>query len=171
MEERRRAKDASSDSSETSGGAEHPCTRIGLPWWLSGKESARQYRRLRLDTWVGKIPWRRAWQPILVFLPGDFHGQRSLAGCSPQGGKELDMTEHACTWRVACGCRRGFPCSPRLTASPLRAHNLYDPFLQLCFVQTLPAVSHSCARLLRDESSSVSLSQSVTRARSCHMWC
>ena len=30
--------------------------------------------------WVGKIPWRRAWQLTLVFLPGEFHGQRSLAG-------------------------------------------------------------------------------------------
>ena len=43
--------------------------------------------------WVGKIPWRREWLPTPVFLPGDFHGQRSLAGCSPWGGKELDVTE------------------------------------------------------------------------------
>ena len=33
--------------------------------------------------WVGKIPWRRKWQPTVVFLPGKFHGQRSLAGYSP----------------------------------------------------------------------------------------
>ena len=43
--------------------------------------------------WVGKIPWRRKWQPTLVFLPGKFHGQRSLAGYSSWGGKELDTTE------------------------------------------------------------------------------
>ena len=43
--------------------------------------------------WVGKIPWRRAWQPILVFLPGESHGQRSLAGYSPCGHKESDTTE------------------------------------------------------------------------------
>ena len=43
--------------------------------------------------WVGKIPWRRKWQPTLVFLPGKFHGQRSLAGYSSWGGKELDMIE------------------------------------------------------------------------------
>ena len=43
--------------------------------------------------WVGKIPWRRKWQPTLIFLPGKFHGQRSLAGYNPWGGKELDMTE------------------------------------------------------------------------------
>ena len=35
-------------------------------------------RRYRFDPWVGKIPWRRKWQPTPVFLPGEFHGQRSL---------------------------------------------------------------------------------------------
>ena len=34
----------------------------------------------RFDPWVKKIPWRREWQPTLVFLPGEFHGQRSLVG-------------------------------------------------------------------------------------------
>ena len=33
-----------------------------------------------VDPWVGKIPWRREWQPIPIFLPGEFHGKRSLAG-------------------------------------------------------------------------------------------
>ena len=42
------------------------------------------------DPWVGKIPWRRAWQPTPVFLPGESHGQRGLAGCSPRGRKESD---------------------------------------------------------------------------------
>ena len=45
------------------------------------------------ETWVGKIPWRRAWQPTPVFLPGESYGQRSLAGYSPQAHKESDMTE------------------------------------------------------------------------------
>ena len=45
------------------------------------------------DPWVGKIPWRRKWQPIPVFLPGEFHGQRSLEGYSLWGHKESDMTE------------------------------------------------------------------------------
>ena len=48
--------------------------------------------RLRFDRWVRRIPWRRAWQHTPVFLPGEFHGQRSLAGC-PRGGKEPDTTE------------------------------------------------------------------------------
>ena len=37
------------------------------------------------NPWVGKVPWRRAWQPTPVFLPGERHGQRTLAGCSPRG--------------------------------------------------------------------------------------
>ena len=44
-----------------------------------------------------KIPWRRKWQPTPVFLPGESHGQRSLVGNSPQGRKQLDMTEQAHT--------------------------------------------------------------------------
>ena len=41
-----------------------------------------------------RSPWRRAWQPALVLLPGESHGQRSLVGYSLQGHKELDTTEH-----------------------------------------------------------------------------
>ena len=47
--------------------------------------------RCGFNLWVGKISWRRAWQPVPGFLPGEFHGQRSLY--SPYGCKELDMTE------------------------------------------------------------------------------
>ena len=46
-----------------------------------------------VNTWVGKIPWRRQRLPTLVFLPGEFHGQRKLASYSPWRHKELDMTE------------------------------------------------------------------------------
>ena len=42
---------------------------------------------------VRKIPWRRAWQLTPIFVPGEFHGQRSLVGYSPWGRKELGMTE------------------------------------------------------------------------------
>ena len=65
-------------------------SQIGLPRWLSGKESTCQctiHRRFRFDPWVGKSPWRRKWQPTLVFLPGESHGQRSLAVYSPWGHK------------------------------------------------------------------------------------
>jgi len=39
------------------------------------------------------IPWRREWLPTPVFVPGEFHGLRSLEGYSPWGCKESDMTE------------------------------------------------------------------------------
>ena len=56
------------------------------------------HRRCGFDLWVGTIPWRRAWQPTPVFLPGESRGQRSLEGYSPLGGKESNMTEaHAHT--------------------------------------------------------------------------
>ena len=53
----------------------------GLQCWRPG-----------LDPWVGKIPWRREWQPTPVFLPGEPQGQRSLVGSSPRGRKKSDMT-------------------------------------------------------------------------------
>ena len=59
----------------------------GLPRWRSGKESASYCRRCRFSSWIGKTPWRRKWHPTPVFLPGKFHGQRSLAGYSPWGCK------------------------------------------------------------------------------------
>ena len=52
-----------------------------------------QCRRPGFNSWVGKIPWRREWQPTTVFLPGKSHGQRSLLGYSPWGHKKLDTTE------------------------------------------------------------------------------
>ena len=69
-----------------------PC----FPGGPSGKETTCQCRRLKrsgFDPWVGKISWRRTWQPTPVFLPGESHGQRSLVGYSLWGCKESDMTE------------------------------------------------------------------------------
>ena len=59
----------------------------------------RRRKRPRFSPWVGKIPWRRKWQPTPAFLPGESHGQRALVGYSAWGHKESDMTEvtwHAC---------------------------------------------------------------------------
>ena len=61
----------------------------GLPGWHNGKESACQCRRHGFDSCVGKIPQRRKWQPISVFLPGKSHGQRSWVGCSAWGCKRV----------------------------------------------------------------------------------
>ena len=73
-----------------------------LMWWHSDKNLPANAGDIgdmgSIPGW-GKIPWRRAWQPAPVFLPGESHGQRSLADYSPQGLKELGMmvgTEHAC---------------------------------------------------------------------------
>ena len=54
---------------------------------------ANACKRYRFDPWVGKTPWRRAWQPTLAFLPGEAHGQKSLVGYGPQSCKQSDMTE------------------------------------------------------------------------------
>ena len=69
----------------------------GFPGSPSGKEPACQYRRCkrcRFDPWVGKIPWRRAWQPTTAFLSGESHGQRSLEAYT----KSLiqQVTKHIC---------------------------------------------------------------------------
>ena len=62
-----------------------------IPGW--GRSAGE--RRHGFDPWVGKICWRRTWQPTLVFLPRKSHRQRSLVGYSPWGRKESDMTEQA----------------------------------------------------------------------------
>ena len=66
---------------------------MGFPDGSASKESACFVGDLGLIHRVGKIPWRRKWQPTQVFLPGKFHGQRRLVGYSPWGCKELDTTE------------------------------------------------------------------------------
>ena len=67
--------------------------RMGFPGGSDSKESARKAGDPGWIPWVGKIPWRREWQPIPVFLPGEFHGQRRLEGYSPSCQKESDATE------------------------------------------------------------------------------
>ena len=71
----------------------------GLPWWLGWYRICPQCRRPKFDPWFGKIPWRREWLPTSVILPGEFHGQRCLAGYSPWGHKEMDMTEQLTLFR------------------------------------------------------------------------
>ena len=71
-----------------------------LPRWCSGKEptcQCRRHRRPGFNPWVGKILRGRKWQPTPVFLPRKSHGQRSLAGYSPWGHRELDTTERTHT--------------------------------------------------------------------------
>ena len=77
-------------------------------------------RRPGLDPWVGKIPWRRKWQPTPVLLPGESHGGRNLVGYSPWGRKESDTTErhlllYYCLmdcFQILKGVCQGFKLSP-----------------------------------------------------------
>ena len=80
----------------------------GLPGDASGKESScqcRRHKRHSFDLWVGKIPWSRKWQPVPVFLPGKFQGQRSLTSYSPWGlqsqtwlNTHMHTHENLCLW-------------------------------------------------------------------------
>ena len=64
----------------------------GFPGSSNGKESACNAED-QVQSLVRKIPWRREWLLTPVFLPGKFHGQRSLVGYSPRGRKESNTTE------------------------------------------------------------------------------
>ena len=93
---------------------------LGLRRWHSGKESVcqcRRHKRFGFNPWVGKIPWRRKWQPTPGLLPGESQGQRNPAGYSPWACKELAMTEltRLCTGSLQpspahCNSCRQAPC-------------------------------------------------------------
>ena len=86
------------DPSSITGWGRSPRQGIGYPAqysWASlvALMNPLGCRRPGFNPWVGKIPWRRAWQPTPVFLSEESHGQRSLVGYSPCDCKELDMTD------------------------------------------------------------------------------
>ena len=77
-----------------------PLLRVGSSGWDQPSSSSaslsidnsclcNQTWRCRFDPWVGKFPWSRKWQPTPVFLPGKFHGHKSLAGYSPWGSQRI----------------------------------------------------------------------------------
>ena len=104
----------------------------GFPGGASGKEPAGQCWRHRR---CGFDPWRRAWQPTAVFLPGESHGQRSLAGYGPWGRKEADTTEatkHACMGASLGNPRKG-PVAPKFI-SPC------TPFLSVLLLPAAPGL-------------------------------
>ena len=75
----------------------------GFPCGASGIKPACQRRSLKrpgFDPWVGKIPWKRAWQSIPVFLPGEFHGQEDPCGLQSRV-TESDSTQQACILKTA----------------------------------------------------------------------
>ena len=117
----------------------------GFPGGASGKEPACQCRRCkwcRFDSWVGKLPWRRAWQPTPVFLPGESNGQRSLVDYSPWGCKESDTTEVTEHSTLQRGTRKHWPlCWSQIdTRLLLTAGPFYSLFL---FHETFFPISHT----------------------------
>ena len=77
---------------------------MGFPRWLTGKESTCQCRRPGFDSWVGKIPWRRKWQPTLVVLPEKSQSRRAWRGTVHGVTKESDTT-----WRLNNNNDRTWP--------------------------------------------------------------
>ena len=80
----------------------------------------------------GRFPWRKAWQPTPVFLPGESHGQRSLEGYSPWGREESDTTEaaeHAHTGRIGRSFFLNFELSSSGIVSP-HCHHLLPSRIQ-----------------------------------------
>ena len=90
----------------------------GLPWWLTGKESPCQCRSHEFYLWVWKIPWRKRWQHIPVFLPGKSQGQRSLVGYNTWDCYSTSIKHHLATkqqqrifvaqnlsWAIVCRLR------------------------------------------------------------------
>ena len=80
---------------------------------------------------MGKIAWSRKWQHTPVLLPGEFHGQKTLLGRSPQGRKESDMTEQLLIVLISIahdfGRRKkiikGFPGGPVVGTQPCNARD------------------------------------------------
>ena len=93
----------------------------GLTSW--SLDTCKRHKRRRFNPWVGKIPWRREWQPTPVFLSGEFHGQRSLVSYSPWGRKiirhDLATTQHQHSKTMP----RDFPGGPVAKNLPAKAED------------------------------------------------
>ena len=130
-----------------------------LSWWLRWCRNHLPCRRLGFNSWVRKIPWRRAWQPTPVFLPGKFQGQRSyIQSMGPQRVKHDWATD---TWTslsppclITIACERygssnflcvqyGFVCSKSFVIP----HGFGDSLFHFC--------KNSCTGFHRDCSESV----------------
>ena len=116
---------------------------LGLPWWLSSKESTCQYRRNRFNPWVGKIPRRRKWQLSPGFLLGQkSHGQKSLVSHSPWACKESDTTQRLRLLLLSHFSR------VRLCATPKTAAHQAPPSLGFSSTLVMIHISYKVALLL-----------------------
>ena len=100
-----------------------------FPVGASGKESPDNAGQ---ETQPRHFPWRQAWQLTLVFLTGESHGQRSLAGCSL---KELDMTEE--TWQPIHSLGQ----QPWLSGKLLEMQTLWNHWSRSCILIQFPGAS------------------------------
>ena len=103
---------------------------------------------------VRKTPWRRAWQPTAVFLPGDSHGQKSLVGYSQWGRRDLDTTERPSTAASPPGrgplpAARRVPLffAPNVCLPPPPSCQTRGAEVQQCLMT--PSVVHTCPQLVR----------------------
>ena len=84
---------------------------LGFPGGASGKEPAchcRRHKRHGFSPWIGKVPWRREWQPTPVFLPGESHRWRSLAGYSHEVEKSWTRLKQFSTALI----KQEYKCQP-----------------------------------------------------------
>ena len=131
-----------------------------------------QCRRPRFHPWVRKIPCRRKWQPIPVFLPGECYGQRSLAGYSRWGCKESDMTEHL-TLLLFEKAWEGLPLVPQWMriCLPMQATTVQSLAWDDCACQgatrLVPHSSWACTRARKLQLLSLCAAATETRARAC----
>ena len=98
----------------------------------------RRQKRCSFDPWVGKIPWRKAWQPTPVFLPGESHGHRSLVGDGPQGRKEVEYNWSDLAQHVVLHKNMGVGRHPKVIEGPFemilakwRLHRLWGKRIML----------------------------------------
>ena len=133
----------------------------GFPGGANGKEPAcqgRRYKKYGFDPQVGKIPWRRAWQHILVFLPRKSRGQKNLVGQSPQDHKGSDTTEHASLSLILSSWVRTVALLSRVISSPghcdwhmnqavLIRYKLHSFFFNLFIYVAVPGLSCSMQNL------------------------
>ena len=124
---------------------------MGFARWLNGKESACQCRRHRFNPWIGKIHQKRKWQPTLLFLPGKSHGQRRIAGYSPQSCKESDihmLGEMGYLQRTYVSCYLLFlslsECVPLAQSYRIKKSIVKLLILGLLFVSSLEPSSPQC---------------------------
>ena len=106
-----------------------------FPGGSDGKSICLQCRRPGFNPWVGKIPWRRKWQPTPVLSPGNFHGWRSLVGYSPWGRKESDTSEQLHLHCYQPGLHVHFQVPPvciRSFCPPVHPPSSLDSSLEVC---------------------------------------